>query len=206
MSKTAKTIEKKLSVWQKIHRHRIKIALLLFVILLPIAFVSIVYIGSYNANRKVHFDEVETDQSVFIKSFVSPDEIDALTLDIDWSELKHPTLDQENNLTGGYYTFKLFYTAKANYQVTQVKVTLVLQTPWTDIRSMVNEQAIQTTQRAITVPFNEILPVRPLWFVTVTDPNLYIRVTYTMNVAGTPIEKTAYVMFPLKPINPDRVV
>lgn len=206
MSKASKNIEQKLNIWQKIHKNRIKIALLLFVILLPIAFVTIVYVGSWNANKKVHFDEVQSDQSVFINSFVSPQDIDALTLDIDWVELKHPALDEENNLTGGYYKFNLFYTAKPNYQVTQVKVTLVLQTPWTNIRSMVNEQGIQTSARSYTVPFNETLPIRPLWFVTVTDPNLYMRVKYTINVAGTPIEKTAYVVFPLKPINPDRVV
>jgi hypothetical protein len=57
----------------------------------------------------------------------------------------------------------------------------------------------------VTVPFNYELPVKPLWFVTVTDPVLYLKVTYTFNSAGSQLEKTAYVKLVLEDLNPTRV-
>ncbi|MDY0074759.1 MAG: hypothetical protein RBR75_02590 [Acholeplasmataceae bacterium] len=205
MDKKIKPIQKKKKFWTSVHQNRLKIALSLFIILIPVALILTVYIGAYTNNRKVHFDQTPTENTVYIKKFISHDEIDALTLDISWYELKHPTLNDENILTGGYYKFDLFYQPKTNYDIVSVTVTPVLQTHWTTMRSIGQSQALATHIRQIIVSFDYSLPVKPLWFVEVTDPNLYLKVDYTFISADKQVTKTAYVIFPLEDINPIRI-
>ena len=205
MAKQIVPIQKPRTFWTQVHKNRIKIALSLFFILIPIVLVVIAYVGTYANQNKIHFDQSVTDETVFIKKFVDPDQIDALTLDISWYELKHPTTDTEGELVNGYYAFDIFYTEKDNYEVTTVNVTPVLKTPWTDLRSMGSLTTLYTSSRRVTIPFNYELPVKPLWFVTVTDPVLYLKVTYTFNSAGSQLEKTAYVKLVLEDLNPTRV-
>jgi hypothetical protein len=206
MAKTAKKQQTK-SFWQKFHENRIKIALSTFVVMIPIALILTVYIGAYANNKRIHFDQVATPNTTYVNRFVDPDGIDALSLNITWYELKKPVEDDQGNLSGGYYKFQIFYTAKENYQVLNVQITPVLQTDWTDMRAISsNTFTILTSSRDFVVGFDYRLPVKPLWFVEVTDPNLYLKVDYTFASANNQVTKTAYVVLPLKDLNPTRVI
>ncbi|MDO9629787.1 MAG: hypothetical protein Q7I99_07775 [Acholeplasmataceae bacterium] len=199
----------KKSFWLWLHLNRIKIVVISFITVIPVALVLSAYIGAYTNNQKVHFDAEVTSNTVFIKEFTDIEEIDAFELSIVWQELKNPVeseVDGEKVLTGGFYKFNMFYTAKPNYTVNSVTATAVLKTPWTDVRSMAAPAPLSTTVRSIQVNFNYDLPLRPLWFVEVSDPILYLKLDYTFMSAGNPLTKTVYIAFPLENINPKVVV
>lgn len=200
------TSNNKPSFFTWIHLHRIKIALALFLIFVPLTLTIIAYSGTYANGRRVHFDAEVTDTTTFIHEFVSTDDIDALSLTIEWTELKKPTEDENGVLTGGYYRFNILYTAKQNYEIISVAMTPVLKTPWSDRQVVGTRSTVTTTNRSFTVLYNEDLPLRPLWFVTVNEPNLYMKVEYTFITASNQVTKTVYVSFPLHDINPDKVV
>ena len=201
--------DSKKSFWIWLHQNRIKVAVLAFLVIVPITLVLTAYIGAYTNNQKVHFDAEVTDSTVYIKEFTDIDDIDAFDLSIVWQELKNPVeteVEGETVLAGGFYKFNIFYTPKTNYTVNSVNATAVLKTPWTDVRSMAAPVSISTTVRSIQVDFNYDLPLRPLWFVEVTDPVLYLKLDYTFMAAGNPLTKTVYIEFPLQDINPNVVI
>lgn len=198
-------IQKPKKFWSQVHKNRIKIALSMFFILIPIVLVLIAYIGTYTNQKKIHFDQTATEETVYIKKFVNPDELDALSLNLTWYELRHPVADVNGDLSGGTYTFDIFYTAKDNYDIVSVSVTPVLKTPWTNLRSIGSLTSVYTSSRRMTIPFNYNLPVTPLWFVDVTDPILYLKVDYTFSSAGSQVQKTGYVRLVLEDLNPTRV-
>ncbi|PKK97824.1 MAG: hypothetical protein CVV57_10400 [Tenericutes bacterium HGW-Tenericutes-2] len=201
--------EVKFNFWLWLHQNRIKVVVLSFLIIVPIALILTAYIGAYTNNQKVHFDAEVTNSTVFIKEFTDIDEIDAFELSIVWQELKNPVetdVDGETILTGGFYKFNMFYTPKTNYTVNSVNVTAVLKTPWTDVRYIAATAPLSTTVRSVQVNFNHELPLRPLWFVEVSDPVLYLKLEYTFMAAGNPLVKTVYIAFPLEDLNPNVVV
>jgi len=59
--------------------------------------------------------------------------------------------------------------------------------------------------KSTNIPFNYELPTRPLWFVNVTEPTLYLKVDYTILSAGNPVEKVAYIEYSLADLNPQTV-
>jgi hypothetical protein len=201
--------DSKKSFWIWLHQNRIKLALLAFFVVLPIALVLTVYIGAYTNNQKVHFDAEVTETTEYIKDFTNIEDIDAFDLSIVWQELKNPVeseVDGETVLNGGFYKFNMFYTPKTNYTVNSVNVTAVLKTPWTDVRYIAASAPISTTVRSVQVNFNHDLPLKPLWFVEVTDPVLYLKLEYTFMAAGNPLTKIAYVEFSLEDLNPNVVI
>jgi hypothetical protein len=155
----------------------------------------------------VHFDAEVTEQTTYVKAFVEADALEAITLTIDWTELKNPqeTTDPVG-WTGGYYKFTVFFTSKETYTVGNVRVTPVLQTKWADMRSMIAQQSLSTTARSFQIDFNYDLPTRPLWFVKVTDPMLYLKVEYTYQTPTGQINKTEYVRVDLSELSPDQVI
>lgn len=205
MAKSIVENKKKKTLWGFIHQYRTKIVLLMFLVLVPITLVSVVYIGAYTNNKKVHFDQEVTEETVYLKEFISKDDIDGITLFIDWYELKYPVKNEEDELVGGEYTFDMYYEVKESYEILQVSVTPLLQTPWTNIRSLATQSSLNLSSRRVKVPFNYELPVSPLWFVKVTDPNLYLKVDYSFMSANNQVSKTVYVLFELENINPTRV-
>lgn len=205
MAKSNVDIQKPKSFWGFIHQYRTKIVLVMFFVLVPIALALTIYVGAYTNNNKVHFDQAVTPETTYIKDFVTQDDLDALQLHISWYELKYPVKNAEDKLEGGSYAFDLYYEAKENYEILQVSVTTVLQTPWTNIRSISSPTSLTTSSRRVSIPFNYELPVNPLWFVKVTDPALYLKVDYSFMSAGNQLSKTSYVAFYLNELNPTRV-
>ena len=165
----------KFNFWLWLHQNRIKVVVLSFLIIIPIALILTAYIGAYTNNKKVHFDNEISDTTIFINEFVDVKEIDAFQLSIVWQELKNPIeteVDGETILTGGFYKFNMYYTPKANYTVNSVSVTAVLKTPWTDVRYVGSTVPLSTSVQSVQINFNHELPLRPLWFVEVSDPIL----------------------------------
>lgn len=200
-------IEKKPTFWTWLHRNRIKVAVLSFLILVPLALIFTAYVGSYTANRKVGFDDQITSETVMIKKFLEPDEIDAFSLNIVWSELRNPDpIPDSEDFAGGYYKFSINYVANENFVVKNVTVIPVLQTDWKNLRSIGTPTAITTMARDVTLIFNYVLPFHPLLFVTVSEPYLYLMVEYIITTGGQDVEFTEYVRFSLKDLNPINVV
>jgi hypothetical protein len=194
-------------IFSWIHVNRLKIVLFAFFVILPIAFVTTLYIATYTTYKKVHFDNEVTAETSFIKTFVEMDEIEEFDFVFQWTELRNPKLSTiTNELEGGYYKFQMHYTQKSGYQISNLKVTPVLQTMWTDMRSIGNPVVLITTPKNVQVNFNYELPVSPLWFVTVTDPILYLKLEYTYQTASTPIQKVVYISFNLSELTPDKVI
>lgn len=213
------------SFWKWIHTYRLKIVAAAFIIIVPIALILSIYIGSFVNNRKIHFDQELTEETVMINDYikVNPknldvtdedyyqiESIDAFDLFIKWEEINKPSSNPTTGeLEGGNYKFKVYYQAKDGYILNSVNVIPLLQTDWTDIRSLGNSLLLGTvppTSAFLSVPFNFKLPVRPLLFVTVDTPNLYLKITFNQSVDGQASEsKTVYVLYDLDQINPKAV-
>ena len=199
--------ETKKSFWGWLHQNRLKVVTLTFIIVTPIALLLVAYLGSYTVNKVTYFDEEETAQTVYVDTYKGLDDIDGFELFITWEELKYPILVEETDtLAGGYYRFGIHYEANPNYTINTVYVTPLLQTDWTDMRSLGTVFTADTESRLFLVEFNYHLPVRPLWFVRVSEPNLYLKVEYSVSYGGNQIQKTEYVKYSLKGLNPDLVI
>ena len=189
-----------------IHTHRLKVAAILFLVILPIALTIAVYVGSYTANNAVYFDQEITENSEKISEFLTIEDLDALSLNIEWDELKKPSENEEGVLYNGYYKFNVSYTPNTNYQIESVEVTPVLKTDWKNYRSVGNKTDITTTYSSFLVNFNYELPTSPLLFVSIDEPHLYLKVEYTYETAGQTISEIDYVKYSLNALNPNKVV
>jgi len=204
MNNKNQTRMKKILKW--IDKNRVKIGIWLFLVILPISLVVTAYVGSYTSNRSLYFDQGVTEESERIRTFVSPDELKGITLDIEWDALKKPVEDAEGALIGGYYRFNIKYTANENFDLENVKITPVLKTDWKGYRSVGIDRYISTSFISFSIDFNYDLPITPLPLVKVEDPILYLRVEYTYLSAGQNVTEVEYVKFPLNDLNPNIVV
>jgi hypothetical protein len=195
------------SFWMRLHKNRLKIVTITFLIIAPIILVTALYIGSYVGSGRVHFDETKTEDTEMVSEFLALDGLTPFTLSIEWLELKLPTENADGALEGGYYRFSVAYDLKETYNISNVSVTPVLQTRWANIRSLGRNTQIAEVGRVVDVPFNHVMPATPLPFVTVDEPTLYLKVQYTQtSVGGTSIEHTEYVVFSLEGLNPGIVL
>ena len=201
-----KNLTKTKIILKWIDKNRVKIGIWLFLIILPVSLVITAYVGSYTSNRSVYFDQEITEESVKINKFVRPDELNAITLDIEWDALKKPIEDAEGVLTQGYYRFNIKYSANENFDLENVKITPVLKTDWKNYRAVGIERYISTSFISFAVDFNYELPMTPLLLVKVEEPNLYLKVEYTYLSAGQNVTEVEYVKFPLDNLNPNIVV
>ncbi|AUD64900.1 hypothetical protein BK011_04125 [Tenericutes bacterium MZ-XQ] len=189
-----------------IHNHRIKVGVWLFLVILPISLIITAYVGSYTSNKSVYFEQEITEESEKIRNFVSADELKAITLDIEWDALKKPVENNDGILVQGYYRFDVRYFANGNFDIVNVKITPVLKTDWKNLSSVGVERPISTNFTTFAIDFNYDLPITPLLFVKVEEPNLYLKVEYTYTSAGQDVTEVEYVKFPLEDLNPDIVI
>jgi hypothetical protein len=200
-----KNQQKTFLVW--VHKNRLKIGLLAFFVLVPIALIITAYVGTYVGSQRFYFTQERTDLTEYISDFITADEINDFNLEIEWTTLRLPIADDEGKLINGQYGFSVTYTQKPNYVVNNVRVTPLLQTDWARMRSVGSTVTLnEGVARALTVNFNFELPTRPLWFVTVEEPNLYLMITYTRVLAGNPVEQVVYVQYSLNGLNPKNVL
>jgi hypothetical protein len=200
-------IEIKKGFWAWLHRNRLTVVVMSFIILAPLTLVAVSYIGSYTSNRVVHFDIEETETSVFIKKFKDIDEIQGFEIFVEWEELKNAYQTEGSELwVGGFYRFNVYYEANPNYTINSIYITPLLQTDWADMRTVGNKVELTVNERSIAIEFNYHLPVKPLPLVTVSEPNLYLKVEYSVNYGGNAVNKIEYVKYSLKGLNPYLVI
>jgi hypothetical protein len=204
MNKQNKSKKKRIFSW--IHKNRIKLGIWLFLIILPITLLITAYVGSYITNKSVYFDSEITEESVKVKDFMDADELKGISLNIEWDAFKKPTENAEGELVDGYYRFSMSYTRNSNYDIGSVKITPVLQTDWKSYRSVGIQRNLSTNDASFSIDFNYELPKSPLLFVTIEDPNLYLKVEYTYTVVGQDVTEIEYVKFSLKDLNPNIVI
>ena len=189
-----------------LHYNRLLIVIILFFVILPITLITTVYLGAHIRNRRVHFDPIITDQTEFITSFKTPDQLRHLEIFIEWENFRSPIENAEGDLVGGFYRFNIRFEAKEDFNISQVHIIPVLQTRWVNYRSIGNMHLLSESFASFDVLFNFNMPARPLWFVRVDDPILYIKVMYARTLANqTVIQETEYIMFTLNGLNPKNV-
>lgn len=165
-------------------KYRLKIILFSFVILVPILFVIALYVGDYLRYKNVEFNDNVV--SKFQTSYITlEDETYHQIINLETDEvliqiklIDYMTLEYYDD-TNGHYTFKVRHEVKSNAHIHDIKVNFVIQTNWVNAKSDVIPVPLSTTfgtNRRIA--YNYVLPQSPLWFVTVTDPFLYVEVSY----------------------------
>ena len=169
----------------------------ILVIILPATLIASTYISTYRDSLKVSFEPEITDSSVFISQFIDIDDIQLIDLEIDWLEFKRPIRNTEGELINGSYTFQIAYQENSNNSINQVMVTPVLQTKWLDVREAGSQQIIGNAFSSFKIDFNYEMPQTPLYFINVTEPTLYLKVTIVQTIADNQIHHIYYVMYDL---------
>lgn len=166
----------------------------LFVIIIPLSLIGYTYIHNYVKSQKVTFDESSTN----ISHFVAYDELVDIELVIDWVSYDTPVIGSNNELTDGEFTFHISYINSSPTPIYNVYVLPLLQTDWADIKVIGELKPISTTSvTSFEIEFNHRLPVKPLYFVVIKEPVLYLKVTYQVEVSGSMVTKTKYVKYHL---------
>lgn len=223
--KNTQVKQEKLGFWRWVHKYRLKIVALSFIVLVPLALLISVYVGSYTNNRKIYFDPEMTSETAVISSYrkVNPEKLEVTDTyyyeidDVDnhfdlyilWEQLNKPYVNSETgDLDFGSYRFKMYYQANENITLNFVNITPLLQTDWTTIRSLGTATAVTSSTQSpstLVVNFNYRMPRNPLPLIKVESPHLYLKVTYQINEDSTTVDKVTYIQFDLSKANPREV-
>jgi hypothetical protein len=169
----------------------------ILVIILPLSLIVGTYISTYRESLKVSFESELTDSSVFINQFIEIDEIQTIDLEINWIEFKKPIMNTTGELVNGSYTFAISYQENSSGSISQVMVTPVLQTQWANVREVGSSQLISNEFSTFKIDFNYEMPQKPLYFIKVNEPILYLKVTLVQTIGGNQIPHIYYVMYDL---------
>jgi hypothetical protein len=206
------TVQTKSNLLSLFHKYRTKIALSLFLVLTPLLLIVIGYLSPYLQSTRVTFDLEVTEESVYVRNFKSINELDDITLYVDWLRLTKPTENEDGSLSNGSMEFRITYEAENNKDINDVTVTLVIQPQFSSSRDISQPRVIlpfgMTTSNTIfKINHNLLYPYNPMFLVTVTDPILYLRITYNEVLSDRidPVSVTEYVSIRLSELNPERV-
>ncbi len=212
MPKNTTQANTKKSLLQWLHTYRTKLALSLFIILVPVLLIVIGYVSPYVQSTRVTFDTEITEESTYVRNFKSLDELEDITLYVDWLTLTKPTETTEGNLEGGSLSFRITYDVENNKDINDVTVTAVLQPLYSNIRNIASPRVIfpfgtTSSQSVFTITHNVSYPINPILFVNVNDPILYLKITYNEVLIDqvNPVQVTEYIRIPLNDDNPERV-
>lgn len=171
----------KFSEW--IMTYRKLIFVVLFFILLPLIVIIGLYSGTKANGKKVYFSE---DSKEYIKTskFIDIENFDAFNLTIDYKEVQ--TLydmpeeeDGEEFESGKKYTFVITYDDNL-HNVSNVSITPVLVGPWSSYQArLASLNLSKGTDRSVAIDFKKVTPYKPLLFVRVVNPMLYLEVKYS---------------------------
>ena len=195
----------KKSFWKTFHQYRLKIALAAFLIIIPVVLLFAAYISPLVQSTRVSFDQEITEESTFISSFKDLQDVEDVYLGFTWKKLILPTEDAEGNLVGGSFVFSVNYNIDENIDISNVRVIVSLQPRFTTFRDVSAEIRLTNySSRDVFVNHNLAYPLNPLWFVTINEPTVYIKLMYDKGVAGElePITVTEYVKVSLANVDP----
>ncbi len=194
---------KPLTFWQKIHKYRAKIGLLAFLIIIPISLVLIAYLGPYFSNKSVNFSSETAETQDIQRRFIGLNDLDEMLLTVEWTDLVKPQFSEDNEVTTpGYYRFLLTYEAKDNYDISTVSITPVLHPDWFPVYFVGTTRQMYSTSLTFQVTYNEVMPLHKLLFVTVEQPNLYLKIEYSYISGEETINQVAYVKYSLEGLYP----
>jgi hypothetical protein len=208
MSNSKATVQTKSNLLSLFHKYRTKIALSLFLVFTPLLLISISYITPYRISTRVSFDTELSEESIYIRNFKSINELDDITLYFKWLAIDEPVENKDGVLTDGSMTFRIRYEIENNKDIRDIRVTPVLQPLYTNIRSIEPMIQIFTFEDTdINIKHNVLYPYNPMFLVTLTDPILYLRITYNEVLSDRidPVSVTEYVFIRLSELNPERV-
>ncbi|WP_025724623.1 hypothetical protein [Acholeplasma granularum] len=193
-------------------KYRLKLILFSFLVIIPIIFVVSLYLGDYLRNKNVIFDETKITNfkstSLIQEDLTNHDVIQLHTDDV-VIEIKLINYNYINyyDETDGKFVFKTRYYEKTNKTINNLKVDLVIQTDWINAKSI--QQNIPTTKTFgsdKSISFNHVLPQKPLLFISVNHPNLYVKVSYNLSLPLDQVEsKTHYFKTYLGDVTPTTI-
>ena len=212
MQKSTNQKQSRSSFFSLFHQYRTKIALSLFLVITPILLIVIGYLSPYLQSTRVTFDLEITEESQYIRNFKSLDELEDITLYVEWLTLTKPTENETGELTGGSMSFRITYEVDNNKDINDINVTPVLQPLYANVRDIAQPRnilpyGITSSNTVFTITHNVLYPINPIFLVSVSDPVLYLKVTYNEVLSDRidPIQMTEYVSISLSELNPNQV-
>lgn len=202
-------VQTKPSVFSLLHKYRTKIALSLFLVLTPLLLIVIGYLSPYLQSTRVTFDSEVTEESVYVRNFKSLDDLEDITLYVDWLKLTKPTENEDGSLSNGSMEFRITYEVENNKELKDITLTPVIQPLFSSTRDIAQPRVIlpfglTTSNTVFTITHNVLYPYRPMFLVYITDPILYLKLTYNEVLSDRvdPVAVTEYISIPLNELNP----
>lgn len=212
MPKSLDNIQSKPKLFSLLHKYRTKIALSLFLVLTPLLLIVIGYLSPYLQSTRVTFDFEITEESDYVRNFKSLEELEDLTLYVDWISLTKPTENEDGTLTNGSMEFRITYDVENNKDLNDITVTSVLQPLFSNHRDISQSKVIlpygiTTSNTIFRLNHNILYPYAPMFLVRISDPVLYLKITYNEILSDRvdPVSVTEYVSIRLSELNPSRV-
>lgn len=209
MSASHTNNQSKPNLFSFFHKYRTKIALSLFLVLTPLLLIVIGYVSPYLQSTRVTFDSEITEESVYIRNFKSLDDLEDITLYVDWLKLTKPTENEDGSLSNGRLEFRITYEIENNKDLKDIIVTPVIQPLFSSTRDIVQPRVIlpfglTTSKTVFKIDHNVLYPYRPMFLVHITDPILYLKLTYNEVLSDRvdPVAVTEYIAIPLNELNP----
>lgn len=199
-------------------KYRLMILLIAVLFIVPVITITTLYVVNYTKYQKVQFNDKTVTN--FKSSYITIEdekehyeinfEMDHLIVKVKIMSIKKPIYDvkdPQHEDERGNYIFQAKYVKKGNSNVSNVSLSLVLQTNWFDAKSDVKTFNLNTNYSSNQiVTFNQYLPKSPLWFVRVNSPILYAKVSYDLEIGIGKDNKSAYFKNDLKGIVPSNII
>ena len=172
-------------------RHKKLIFAFLYLIILPIIVISLVYGITYFKNRPVVFN----DKNATILKY---DETKDFRVKLNVSLVKNATKTSDGKITltatidkiqKDISDVNIYFELDNNWKSTKV----TNDTPLTIKSGSTLSKGQEYTSTTKNLTFKNIYPIKPLWFVELEAPDIYIKVTY--KIKATDKEKKVYVRY-----------
>ena len=173
-----------LNLWQRMMSNRKLLFIVLFLIILPVLFLTFLYIFRYNQFKDVCFDEDKKGEKL---EFAKVEDL-PITFHYEYTykllvEYEKDSKEVKNN---GAYGFNVYYEKKGSINPSNVSVTFMIHANWMDytykqpLSSIPNYKPSGATgNMKVTTPV--ILPKMAFFPVWVSSPDLYIQIVVTIN-------------------------
>ena len=151
----------------------VKFLLFIILLVLPLIFIILLYLGTFFSNNKFSFTEDGSEVNV---TYTHIDDL-PFELHIYYKSVISPTNNQNGSIV-----YTTGYTRK-DIPITSINVTYVIHTNWIDTTTRHNQNLTTysvTNPRETNIPYNHDSPLFPLWLVKVT-PDLYLKLVLNSN-------------------------
>lgn len=184
--------DSKLTNW--LTKYRLIILLVGALIIIPLITLTTFVVVNVNKYTTVTFNE--TNVKKFKSSYITIEdetlhqeinlETDELIVKIKIVDIVKPLFDVKepsHQDERGSYTFKAKYQLKGSDTISNVVITLILQTDWLDAKSDPRNITLSTKySNNQTLQFNQFLPKKAFGIINVKNPNLYIKLSYNVGL------------------------